>query len=87
MISFTPFSIFLFWSVSSILKINTPPLFFAKLSATRHVKTPPMCKNPVGLGAKRVTIAPGFKSLFGYLFSKSSLVNVTSGNNKSANFL
>ena len=43
--------------------------------------------NTVGDGANLVTWAPSPRFLGGYLFSKSSIVNVTSGNNNSASSL
>ena len=53
----------------------------------KEVNNDPVCKNPVGDGANLVTWAPSPRFLGGYLFSKSSIVNVTSGNNNSASSL
>src|SRR5258705_516605 len=47
------------WSVSSILKMKTPPLRRAKSQLNRAVRAPPTWRNPVGLGAKRTRAAPG----------------------------
>src|SRR5512137_1415163 len=44
------------WSVSSIRRINFPPLFRASSQLKRAVRAPPMCRKPVGLGAKRKII-------------------------------
>ncbi len=51
------------------------------LQDTSAEKTQPICKNPVGLGAKREQVA---FVLGGYFFSKSAIVWSTSGNIKSA---
>src|SRR5438874_1390088 len=40
-------------SVSSIRSTNVPPVCRAYSQLNRAVRAPPMCKNPVGLGAKR----------------------------------
>ena len=42
-------------SVSSIRKRYTPPLWRAKSQLKSAVRAPPICRNPVGEGAKRVT--------------------------------
>jgi hypothetical protein len=42
-------------SVSSILRRNLPPWWRAKSQLKRAVRAPPMWRNPVGEGAKRVT--------------------------------
>ena len=42
------------WSVSSIRRMNWPPWCRASSQLNRAVRTPPMCKKPVGLGANRV---------------------------------
>src|SRR3989338_4608209 len=44
-------------SVSSILKINFPPLCRAKSQLKRAVLTPPTCRYPVGLGANLTLIS------------------------------
>ena len=43
-------------SVSSMRKMNLPPLRRAKSQLKRAVRAPPIWRYPVGLGAKRVTI-------------------------------
>ena len=68
-ISVIPFSTFLFWSVSSTLKKNTPFVFLAAIIATNDWYNPPICTYPVGLGANLVTIAPSGKFLSGYFSS------------------
>src|SRR5689334_14686125 len=42
-------------SVSSMRSRNFPPCFFANRYENKAVRAPPMCRKPVGLGAKRVT--------------------------------
>src|SRR5215471_13496092 len=41
-------------SVSSTRRMNTPPLWRVKRKLNSAVRAPPMCRKPVGLGAKRV---------------------------------
>src|SRR5215471_5015067 len=42
-------------SVSSMRSRNLPPWWRAKSQLNSAVRAPPMCKNPVGEGAKRTT--------------------------------
>ena len=42
-------------SVSSMRRMNVPSCLRANAQLKRAVRAPPMCKKPVGLGAKRVT--------------------------------
>ena len=41
-------------SVSSMRRMNVPPWRRAYSQENSAVRTPPMCRKPVGLGAKRV---------------------------------
>jgi hypothetical protein len=43
-------------SVSSIRSRNLPPWWRAKSQLNSAVRAPPMCRNPVGEGANRVTM-------------------------------
>src|SRR5208337_64403 len=47
------------WSVSSIRSRNWPPKCRASSQLNRAVRTPPMCRKPVGLGANRVRTVMG----------------------------
>ena len=64
------------------VEVETAPTPVAE--ETKEVNKLPVCKKPVGDGANLVTIAPSGKSLFGYLFSKSSIVVVIFGKIKFA---
>jgi hypothetical protein len=44
-------------SVSSMRRTNVPPWWRAKRKLKSAVRAPPTCRNPVGLGAKRVRTA------------------------------
>src|SRR5580692_2093600 len=44
------------WSVSSIRRTNVPPVFRAQSQLKSAVRTPPMCRYPVGDGAKRTRV-------------------------------
>src|SRR6185503_1765483 len=44
-------------SVSSMRSRNLPPWWRANSQLNKAVRAPPMCRNPVGEGAKRVTTA------------------------------
>ena len=46
-------------SVSSMRRWNSPPWWRANSQLNSAVRAPPMCRKPVGEGAKRVTTLPG----------------------------
>ena len=72
-------------SVSSMRRYTTPPDWCASRSSMVAPYRPPRWTNPVGLGAKRVTLAPSGRFRAGYRASTSAGVSVTSGNSRSAN--
>ncbi len=54
-------------SVSSMRRMNWPPMRRAYSQLNSAVRTPPMCSRPVGLGAKRVMtgLDMGSAAIFG----------------------
>ena len=44
------------WSVSSMRRTKAPPVWRAQSQLKSAVRTPPMCRYPVGDGAKRTRV-------------------------------